>query len=72
MTLRLPKKQRPGVRLIYVSSESRPGVDYAVQHIRRAGQNRWFCSCPQFVYRCLARRRHCKHVRFARRQRGQK
>ncbi len=65
MTLRLAKRQQPGIRLLYVTSESRSGVEYAVQHIRRAGQNRWFCSCPQFQFRCLARKRWCKHIRAA-------
>lgn len=66
MTVRLPKRQHPGVKLVYVKSESRPGVEYTVQHIRRGRQDRWYCSCPQFTFRCLARRCHCKHIRFAR------
>lgn len=48
MTVRLPKRQQPGVRLAYISSESRPGVEYAVQKVRGWG---WFCSCPDFQFR---------------------
>lgn len=55
-----------GIRTFYVSSESRPGVEYCVQHIRKQGMNRWQCSCPQFFYRCVAKRCHCKHIRFVR------
>ena len=56
----------PGVWTFYVSSESLSGTDYVVQHIRRRGMNRWQCSCPQFFFRCVARRRHCKHIRLVR------
>lgn len=52
----------PGVRTFYVASESKPGTRYAVQYIRKPGMNRWQCSCPQFFFRCVARRRHCKHI----------
>ena len=67
MTARPSEHRASGVRMFYVSSDSKPGVEYAVQHIRKAGMDRWQCSCPQFFYRCLARRRHCKHIHFVRR-----
>jgi hypothetical protein len=35
---------------------------YAIQNIRRAGMHRWQCTCMQFFYRCVARKRHCKHI----------
>ena len=54
-----------GIRTFYVASESQAGVEYAVQHIRKPGMNRWQCNCPQFFYRCAAKRRHCKHIRIA-------
>ncbi len=69
MTTRLPKKQQPGVWLIYVRSESRPGKWHAVQRLRGRG---WFCTCEDFTYRKLARRQLCKHVIFARHQRKQR
>lgn len=55
-----------GIHTFYVHSESHPGVEYCVQHIRKPGMNRWQCSCPQFFFRCAAKRRHCKHVRLVR------
>jgi hypothetical protein len=55
-----------GIRTFYVASDSQPGVEYAVQHIRKQGMNRWQCSCPQFFFRCAAKRRHCKHIHFVR------
>jgi hypothetical protein len=64
MTLRLAEHQASGIRTFYVGSDSKPGTEYAVQHIRRTGMNRWQCSCPQFFYRCVAKRRHCKHIHF--------
>jgi hypothetical protein len=66
MSLRPSKHHAPGVWTFYVSSESLASTDYVVQHIRRRGMNRWQCSCPQFFFRCLAHRRHCKHIRLAR------
>lgn len=67
MTLRPSEHRASGIRTFYVGSDSRPGIEYSVQHIRRRGMNRWQCSCPQFFYRCVSRRRHCKHIRFVRR-----
>jgi hypothetical protein len=62
-----PSKHRAtGVRTYYVASDGTPGTTYAVQHIRKRGMNRWQCSCPQFFFRCAARRRHCKHIRAVR------
>lgn len=66
MTLRQAEHHTFGIRTFYVSSESQPGVEYCVQHIRKSGMNRWQCSCPQFFYRCAAKRRHCKHIRLVR------
>jgi hypothetical protein len=66
MTLRPSEYRASGVRTFYVASDSRLGTEYSVQHIRKPGMNRWQCSCPQFFYRCVARRRHCKHIRFVR------
>lgn len=67
MTLRLPNRQHKGIKLLYVQSDSRPGRSHTVQRLRRRG---WFCSCEDFQFRRLARRRHCKHIRFARQQQG--
>jgi hypothetical protein len=66
MTVRPSEHRASGIRTFYVASDSRPGTEYSVQHIRKPGMNRWQCSCPQFFYRCVARRRHCKHIRFVR------
>jgi len=64
MTLRPSEHRASGIRTFYVASDSRPGVEYKVQHIRKRGMRRWQCNCPQFFYRCLVRRRHCKHIRL--------
>ncbi len=53
-----------GVHRFYVRSETQPSVEYLVQHVRRAGQRRWFCDCADFKFRRLARKRHCKHARI--------
>ena len=66
MTLRLAEHHAAGIRTLYVTSESQPGTEYAVQHIRKPGMNRWQCSCSQFFYRCVAKRRQCKHIHFVR------
>jgi hypothetical protein len=66
MTFRPSQHRASGVRTFYVSSDSHPGVEYTVQHIRKPGMNRWQCSRPQFFYRCVAKRRNCKHVHFVR------
>lgn len=62
MTIRTAHNHTSGVRTFYVASESQPGVQYVAQHIRRAGQRRWFCDCADFKFRRLARKRHCKHL----------
>jgi hypothetical protein len=67
MTVRLAAHHASGIRTFYVGSDSQPGVEYSVQHIRKPGMRRWQCSCPQFFYRCASKRRHCKHIRFVRR-----
>jgi hypothetical protein len=66
MTVRPSEHRASGTHTFYVGSDSKPGTEYSVQHIRKRGMNRWQCSCPQFFYRCVARRRHCKHIRFVR------
>jgi hypothetical protein len=65
--IRPAEHHRSGVHTYYVSSDSRPGLEYAVQHIRKPGMNRWQCSCPQFFFRSTAKRRHCKHIHSVRR-----
>src|ERR1700730_10330047 len=66
MTLRLAEHHASGIRTYCVGSESQPGTEYAVQHFRKPGMCRWQCSYPQFFFRCVARRRHCKHIHFVR------
>jgi hypothetical protein len=66
LSFRPSKHHAPGVWTFYVSSESIAGTEHVVQHIRRRGMNRWQCSCPQFFFRCVARRRHCKHIHLVR------
>jgi hypothetical protein len=66
MTFRPAQHHAPGTHTFYVSSDSLAGTKYTVQHIRRRGMNRWQCSCPQFFFRCVSRRRHCKHIRAVR------
>ncbi len=62
MQVRAAHNHTPGVRTFYVTSESHPGPEYVAQFIRRAHQRRWFCNCPDFTFRRLPRRRHCKHL----------
>lgn len=64
MTIRTANNQTAGVHTFYVASESRQGINYAVQHVRRAGQRRFFCECPDFHFRRVAAKRHCKHARM--------
>lgn len=66
--IRPAQNHSQGIHTYYVPSNSKPGVEYAVQQIRKPGMNRWQCSCPQFFFRCAAKRRHCKHVRIVRRE----
>jgi hypothetical protein len=66
MSFRPAEHHAPGVWTFYVSSATSAGTEHTVQHIRRRGMNRWQCSCPQFFFRCVARRRHCKHIRAVR------
>jgi hypothetical protein len=61
MTFRPSQHATTGIRTFYVSSDS--GAEYVVQRIRRSGMNRWQCSCPQFFFRCVSRRRHIRAVR---------
>ncbi len=65
MTVRTARKRTPGAQVFYVSSASKPGTEYTVQFIRRNGQCRWFCTCPDFTFRKLARKRWCKHITLA-------
>lgn len=55
-----------GIRTYYVPSDSKPGVEYTVQYIRKRGMKRWQCSCPQFFFRCVPKRRQCKHIHLVR------
>jgi hypothetical protein len=66
MTVRPAEHHTSGIHTFYVGSDSQPGVEYSVQHICKTGMNRWQCSCPQHFYRCVARRRHSKHIHFVR------
>jgi hypothetical protein len=63
MKFRAASNHTPGVRTFYVRSQSRANTQYVVQHIRRAGQRRWFRDCADFKFRRLSAKRHCKHLR---------
>ena len=65
MTVRTARKRTAGARVFYVSSESKLGTEYTVQFIRRNKQRRWFCTCADFTFRKLARKRWCKHIKRA-------
>jgi len=62
LKLRAAKNHTAGVCTFYAASDSKAGVEYVLQLIRRGGQRRWFCDCADFKFRRLARRRHCKHL----------
>jgi Uri superfamily endonuclease len=63
-TVRAASNHTRGVHTFYVGSECKAGTEYAVQHVRRNRQRRWYCNCPDFLYRRLAERRHCKHIQL--------
>jgi predicted nucleic acid-binding Zn finger protein len=56
------KKNPPGEKVYYVEGES--GNRYTVLHVRRAGMDRWSCTCSDFVYRREMKGSHrsCKHI----------
>ncbi len=62
MTIRC-KQQERGKQAFLVGSERMAGVEYTVEHVRANGTRRFFCSCPDFQYRKIRRKRHCKHAR---------
>ena len=69
MTITLAANRANGLRTYYVESESHPeNAPYVVHHNRRAGMNRWSCSCPDFIFRGQAKASHrsCKHIRAVR------
>ncbi|HEV2386780.1 MAG TPA: SWIM zinc finger family protein [Candidatus Acidoferrales bacterium] len=61
LTIRQARNHQPGVRTFYVMGDS--GQEYVVQYVRHAHQRRFFCTCPDFTFRRLPKRRHCKHAR---------
>ena len=61
MTILPAQHHASGVQHFYVHSDS--GKDYVASHIRTSHRREWHCSCPDFIFRRLARRRHCKHLR---------
>lgn len=66
MTITQASNRTPGLRTFYVESETHPEQQpYIVQHIRRAGMNRWSCSCKDFIFRRQAKGtwKFCKHIR---------
>ena len=60
------RRRRSGVRVFYVTSFTRRRTEYTVQRVRRPGQHRWTCTCPNFFHTQSVRRRHCKHIRLLR------
>lgn len=62
MTMQVANNKQPGVKTFYVEGDH--GTIYTVQYIRRNHQRRLYCSCADFLYRRLARKRHCKHAKF--------
>jgi predicted nucleic acid-binding Zn finger protein len=64
MTIETAKTHAPGVRFYYVTGDS--GNKYVVAFVRRNHQCRWFCECKDFMFRQIARKRHCKHIRSIR------
>ena len=69
MTITQANNSTIGVSTFYVESETHPEQPpYIVQHIRRAGMNRWSCSCKDFIFRGQAKASHksCKHIRGVR------
>lgn len=52
--------------LLYFTVVGDSGREYAVTHVRRNHQRRWFCQCNDFSFRQVARRRHCKHIHHVR------
>lgn len=61
MTVLPAKHHAHGVQHFYVKSES--GHDYVVTYIRSTHRREWHCTCPDYTFRRLAQRRHCKHLK---------
>lgn len=58
----LPAQHRGGnAQHFYIRSTS--GRDYVASYIRTARRREWHCTCPDYTFRRLAQRRHCKHLR---------
>lgn len=61
MTILPAQHHAHGVQHFYVKSDS--GKDYVASYIRTGHRREWHCTCPDYTFRKLARRRHCKHLR---------
>lgn len=57
-------------RVWYVTGDS--GKEYVVQFVRMNHQQRWICSCPDFLFRKFAAKRHCKHLHAVRERIGER
>lgn len=60
MKIKIAENSPVGVKTYYVT-----GNDvYSVVHVTRAGQDKWSCDCPDFVYRRQQKKsyRSCKHI----------
>lgn len=58
----LPAQHRGGnAQHFYIRSTS--SHDYVASYIRTAHRREWHCTCPDYTFRRLAQRRHCKHLR---------
>ena len=69
MVLKIKKSSHRNGRVkIYgeVASASGP-FNHTVVRLRTKGMKRWLCDCESFLFRKAAKRRHCQHLRAAKR-----
>lgn len=46
-----------------VPSRSRPGLQHTVTYMRKAGIERWTCTCEDQNIKKIAARKNCTHIR---------
>ena len=61
--------QKTGLK-VYGKVEGESGKTYNFAYLRRDGFRGWICSCDNFFFEQLAKRRNCKHLKFVRKQVG--
>lgn len=62
--IRKPKSKHGAIK-IYARVQRTPESDeHLVIKLRLPGMKRWICDCEDFMFRKLAKRKHCDHIKF--------